>query len=176
MEKGTQTPGKDMVGTVTLKQIYHIAQVRPTLPTTAATTTSPAAWSKQRRGQTLDATAGRPQLKTGRGAVGSDQAGGPESEAMFAGKHLQAAHGLRAIHWPPGAAQWQRPALLRDGPNRGCLCFVCGRSCGTKGGKRPTRRLRNLLQVEQATRPCSASENKCPNKPRRRQQPRGQPR
>ena len=30
MEKGTQTPGKDMVGTVTLKQIYHIAEVRPT--------------------------------------------------------------------------------------------------------------------------------------------------
>jgi len=30
VEKGTQTPGKDMVGTVTLKQIYHIAQVRPT--------------------------------------------------------------------------------------------------------------------------------------------------
>ena len=29
VEKGTQTPGKEMVGTVTLKQIYHIAQVRP---------------------------------------------------------------------------------------------------------------------------------------------------
>ena len=53
MEKGTQTPGKEMVGTVTLKQIYHIAQVRPKssslsmAPTAAAVTISPTAWLKQ---------------------------------------------------------------------------------------------------------------------------------
>ena len=154
VEKGTQTPGKEMVGTVTLKQIYHIAQVRPkssspSIALTTAATTSPAAWLKQRRGH-APGRDGWPAAAENRACccwvqIKQNDPNLKRCSLESISKQLMGSAQSIGLEVRPNPVR-QHSVLLggRAGPNKRCAGFW-RRSCGTKGGKRPTRRLRRAV-------------------------------